>query len=30
MREVGHFPMSEHPGQFRTYLLPILAEIRGG
>ena len=29
MREIGHFPMSEHPAQFRTYLLPVLAEIRG-
>jgi pimeloyl-ACP methyl ester carboxylesterase len=29
MREIGHFPMSEHPAQFRRYLLPVLAEIRG-
>jgi hypothetical protein len=28
MREIGHFPMSEHPAQFRTYLLPVLEEIR--
>jgi len=23
------FPMSEHPERFRTYLLPVLDEIRG-
>jgi pimeloyl-ACP methyl ester carboxylesterase len=28
MRGIGHFPMSEHPAQFRTYLLPVLDEIR--
>jgi pimeloyl-ACP methyl ester carboxylesterase len=28
MREVGHFPMSENPRQFRTYILPILEQIR--
>jgi pimeloyl-ACP methyl ester carboxylesterase len=28
MKEVGHFPMSENPEQFRTYLLPVLEEIR--
>ena len=28
MKEVGHFPMSENPEQFRTYLLPVLNEIR--
>lgn len=27
MREVGHFPMSENPRQFRSYLLPVLDEI---
>jgi pimeloyl-ACP methyl ester carboxylesterase len=27
MREVGHFPMSENPEQFRGYLLPVLDEI---
>ncbi len=27
MRELGHFPMSENPRQFRTYLLPVLARI---
>ena len=28
MKELGHFPMSEHPERFRTYLLPVLDEIR--
>ncbi len=28
MKGIGHFPMSEHPAQFRTYLLPVLDEIR--
>ena len=28
MNGLGHFPMSEHPAQFRTYLLPVLEEIR--
>jgi pimeloyl-ACP methyl ester carboxylesterase len=28
MREIGHFPMSEHPAQFRRYLLPVLDEVR--
>lgn len=27
MKEVGHFPMSENPAQFRSYLLPVLEEI---
>ena len=27
MREVGHFPMSENPQQFRQYLMPVLHEI---
>ena len=27
MQEVGHFPMSENPAQFRKYILPVLAEI---
>jgi pimeloyl-ACP methyl ester carboxylesterase len=27
MQEVGHFPMSENPGQFRRYILPVLDEI---
>ena len=30
MDEVGHFPMSENPTQFRKYLLPVLEEIRHG
>lgn len=28
MREIGHFPMAEHPARFREYLLPVLEEIR--
>jgi pimeloyl-ACP methyl ester carboxylesterase len=28
MKEVGHFPMSEHPTQFRRYIAPVLEEIR--
>jgi pimeloyl-ACP methyl ester carboxylesterase len=28
MKELGHFPMSEDPGQFRAYLLPVLEEIK--
>jgi pimeloyl-ACP methyl ester carboxylesterase len=28
MREIGHFPMSENPTQFRRYILPVLEEIR--
>lgn len=27
MRELGHFPMSENPQQFRGYLLPLLEQI---
>lgn len=27
MTELGHFPMSENPEQFRKFLLPVLAEI---
>ena len=27
MQELGHFPMSENPEQFRKYLLPVLNEI---
>jgi pimeloyl-ACP methyl ester carboxylesterase len=27
MKELGHFPMSENPDHFRTYLMPVLAEI---
>ena len=29
MREIGHFPMSENPAQFRRYILPVLDKIRG-
>ena len=28
MTEIGHFPMSENPAQFRRYILPVLEEIR--
>jgi pimeloyl-ACP methyl ester carboxylesterase len=28
MQELGHFPMSENPGRFRQYILPILERIR--
>jgi pimeloyl-ACP methyl ester carboxylesterase len=28
MRELGHFPMSENPAQFRQYILPVLEKIR--
>jgi pimeloyl-ACP methyl ester carboxylesterase len=27
MSELGHFPMSENPAKFRTYLLPLLKKI---
>ena len=27
MPELGHFPMSENPAQFREFLLPVLSEI---
>jgi pimeloyl-ACP methyl ester carboxylesterase len=27
MQELGHFPMSENPTQFRRYIAPVLAEI---
>ena len=27
MRGLGHFPMSEDPDRFRTYLLPVLERI---
>ena len=27
MKEVGHFPMSENPEQFKTYVMPVLDEI---
>jgi pimeloyl-ACP methyl ester carboxylesterase len=28
MKELGHFPMSENPEQFRRYILPVLNRIR--
>lgn len=28
MSELGHFPMSENPAQFRRYILPVLERIR--
>jgi len=28
MRGLGHFPMSEHPERFLSYLLPVLDQIR--
>lgn len=28
MRELGHFPISENPKQFRGYILPVLEKIR--
>jgi pimeloyl-ACP methyl ester carboxylesterase len=28
MKELGHFPMSENPAQFRRHLLPVLDDIR--
>jgi pimeloyl-ACP methyl ester carboxylesterase len=28
MQELGHFPMSENPAQFRKYILPVLEKIR--
>jgi pimeloyl-ACP methyl ester carboxylesterase len=30
MKELGHFPMSEHPAQFRRYILPVLEKIKAG
>ena len=30
MRDLGHFPMSENPEKFISYLLPVLEEIRSG
>jgi hypothetical protein len=27
MQGLGHFPMSEDPGRFLTYLRPVLARI---
>jgi pimeloyl-ACP methyl ester carboxylesterase len=28
MKEMGHFPMSENPERFRSYILPVLEKIR--
>ena len=28
MEKLGHFPMSENPAQFRTYIAPVLEQIR--
>ena len=28
MEELGHFPMSENPAQFRQYIAPVLKQIR--
>jgi pimeloyl-ACP methyl ester carboxylesterase len=30
MKQLGHFPMSENPAQFRRYILPVLERIRRG
>jgi pimeloyl-ACP methyl ester carboxylesterase len=30
MKEMGHFPMSENPQRFRSYILPVLEKIRAG
>ncbi len=27
MEQLGHFPMSENPQQFRRYIAPVLGEI---
>jgi len=27
MEQLGHFPMSENPDQFRRYIAPVLADI---
>ena len=27
MKNVGHFPMSENPEEFRRYLIPVLEKI---
>ena len=29
MKGLGHFPMSEDPAKFISYLLPVLEKIRG-
>lgn len=28
MKQLGHFPMSENPAQFRRYIVPVLQEIQ--
>jgi pimeloyl-ACP methyl ester carboxylesterase len=28
MKGPGHFPMSEDPARFRTYILPVLEDLR--
>ena len=30
MNDMGHFPMSENPALFRSYIIPVLKEIRDG
>ena len=30
MKDMGHFPMSEHPEHFIDYLMPVLEDIRRG
>jgi hypothetical protein len=30
MEGLGHFPMSEDPDKFQSYLLPVLEKIAGG
>jgi hypothetical protein len=27
MEQLGHFPMSENPEQFRRYIAPVLSQI---
>jgi hypothetical protein len=27
MEQLGHFPMSENPEQFRRYIAPVLSDI---
>jgi hypothetical protein len=27
MEQLGHFPMSENPAQFRRYIAPVLDDI---
>ena len=29
MRGLGHFPMSEDPVRFKSYLMPVLEDISG-